>query len=325
MIPFPATSLLSTGAVPFLMGDDIGTDQVNGCQGYTLGMPRGTLSVVAAADERMGAARYAAGGILRLYDATSALPAGAVSVGGLAMSSTGQLCITTDAVSGATFIGGMAVRSDGAVFASDMSPAAWFRFNAGITEAGAGVSAWADASGNSRNLLQGTDGNRPTKQADGSILFNGTDEFMSTAGFTSEQPLTDAYLLKQVTWTAGDYISDGATVDKKTLYQNTTTPNLRGYSGSFGTPVAGPAIGVYGVVIDVRNGASSGLATNTGAMTLEDFGANDPNGLVLGASGGGALFSNIEVREVIRFHKALSEAERWFIVHRLAEVGGVTL
>jgi hypothetical protein len=66
--------------------------------------------------------------------------------------------------------------------------AAWFRLGVGITETGQGVSQWDDQSGNGRHLKQGTDGARPSKQSDGSILFNGSDEFLKCDAFTFSQP-----------------------------------------------------------------------------------------------------------------------------------------
>lgn len=50
---------------------------------------------------------------LRIVDATAGLPAGAVWANGVPLSSTGQLCVSTNAV--ATFSNGMPLDSNGAV------------------------------------------------------------------------------------------------------------------------------------------------------------------------------------------------------------------
>ena len=63
--------------------------------------------------------------------------------------------------------------------------AVWGRFNIGITVVGAGVDTWADQSGNGRDLLQTTDTNRPSKESDGSILFDGVDNTLKTASLPS--------------------------------------------------------------------------------------------------------------------------------------------
>ncbi len=65
--------------------------------------------------------------------------------------------------------------------------AAWYQFGVGITEAGAGVSVWADQSGNSRDLLQGTDTNRPLKldgETGADIIVNG--DFTNDTNWTSK-------------------------------------------------------------------------------------------------------------------------------------------
>ena len=61
----------------------------------------------------------------------------------------------------------------GAPFAPDDldNLVAWYQFNIGITVTGAGVSTWADQSGNGNDLLQSTDADRPSHESDGTILF----------------------------------------------------------------------------------------------------------------------------------------------------------
>jgi len=90
---------------------------VSGAQGYALGLPVLTTAT-AATDATNGGSKYSYDGRLICVDATSALPAGAVNLGGFAFSSTGALCVTTGAQSNAAFIQGIPVRQDGAVHIS---------------------------------------------------------------------------------------------------------------------------------------------------------------------------------------------------------------
>ncbi len=90
---------------------------VSGAQGYVSGLPSVTFAT-AATDAFAGGSKYSYDGRLVCVDATSALPSGAVVLGGFAFSETGALCITTGAQSSAVFIQGIPVRQDGAVHIS---------------------------------------------------------------------------------------------------------------------------------------------------------------------------------------------------------------
>src|SRR6185369_16031814 len=113
-----------------------------------------------------------------------------------------------------------------------LSPAAWFRFNRGITQAGGFASQWADQSGNGRHLKQPTGTNQPAVNADGSLLFDGVDNFMQCDAFTLNQPFTVALKMKQVTWTSSDCIFDGNTALSALLNQASISPILFMFAGS---------------------------------------------------------------------------------------------
>lgn len=66
----------------------------------------------------------------------------------------------------------------------DLSPGIWLKADAGVTQATARVSAWADQSGNSRSFSQGTGANQPAYISSAqnglpAIDFDGTAYFMS--------------------------------------------------------------------------------------------------------------------------------------------------
>lgn len=70
---------------------------------------------------------------------SSAVPAAAVIIGGIAFGADGRMYVTTDAPSGAAFIGGFAVRSDGALHVSTTSPDSADPRIGGIAVTAAGV------------------------------------------------------------------------------------------------------------------------------------------------------------------------------------------
>lgn len=118
MIELIPATLAAGGVVPFDTATTTATGHI-GPLGYAANAPLGTTDAVDAADTFANGVRFTGDGRLRLYDATGGLPAGATVQGGMAVSATGQLCITTDAVDASTkYIGGVAVTQDGRVHAT---------------------------------------------------------------------------------------------------------------------------------------------------------------------------------------------------------------
>lgn len=190
-------------------------------------------------------------------------------------------------------------------------PAAYFKFNTGITVTGAGVSQWDDQSGNGRHLLQATDTNRPALQADGSILFDGVDNYLKCDAFTLNQPATFYLRFRQVTWTDQDRIFDGNTLNASPLYQASATPTIRIFAGTAEVADNGNlAVNTYGSVAVVFNGASSSILVNATTETTGNPGASNPAGFTLGATPTPSAYSNIQVKEVAIFAAAHSAATR---------------
>lgn len=206
-------------------------------------------------------------------------------------------------------IWGQGKRSTGIPVTADL--AAWFRFNSGITDSAGAVSQWDDASGNARHLKQATATNQPAKQGDGSILFDGVDNYLKCDAFTLIQPETIYLLGKQVGYTAIDTVMDGNTVNTLRLFQSGASPAVVLNAGS--GDVASNSnwtLNTYATVAVVLNGASSLIQVNATTATTGNPGAGNMGGFTLGAGGNSTAFANIQVKEVAIYSVAHDEATR---------------
>lgn len=206
-----------------------------------------------------------------------------------------------------------------------LSPAAYYQNGVGITVTGSGVAVWADQSGNGRNLLQGTDANRPAyDSATGTITFDGSNDSLK-ATFTLNQPETLYVVVNQVSWTNGDYLLDGNTAASRIIRQDTASPQLDGFAGAFSTNSSALAVGAWGVICLVSNGASSVFRVNNEADITGNFGANNPGAIFLGgrADSAGAM-ANVAYKEVASFAAAHDAATRTSVISFLMSKFSIT-
>lgn len=204
------------------------------------------------------------------------------------------------------------------------SLAAWYRFRTGITITGGGVSAWRDFSGNGRDLAQATAASRPTLTGDGSISFDGSNDYLQ-ATFTLAQPATLYLCVQQLTWTSGDILFDGVTADAR-VAQNTSSPGLAANAGSGLTVDNTIPVGRYGVLAFVANATASRYQAGSGGpavLTSGDAGTNAFGGLTLGASRTPGNYANILVREVAMYSVAHDAPTRLALLRYMARVGQV--
>ncbi len=204
----------------------------------------------------------------------------------------------------------------------------WCKFNSGITVAGAGVSQWDDVSGNDNHLKQGTDTNRPSKESDGSILFDGVDNYLKADAFTLVQPETIYLLFKQVTWTYLNRIFDGNILDSGMVFQTSTTPSLTSWAGAGGAVTADLAVDTYGAMavgFDHDNSLNIIQINNNTPSIDTVFGTSDMGGFTLGANGSNLQFGNIQVKEVAVFSKAHDADTRLQMTAYLAQIGSLNI
>ena len=208
-------------------------------------------------------------------------------------------------------------------FVRGLAPDAWYQFGTGITVVGAGVDTWADQSGNARDLLQATDTNRPTLNADGSITFDGADNYLKASAFTLNQPETVYLLVNPVTWADNATLFDGNGADTGALYQTTATPRVDLYAGATAAANTNLVLGAYAAVAGIFNGASSVMQVNNTTPTTGNAGAANMGGFTLGAGAAPANYANIQVKEVIIFAAAHDASTRARVIRYLMQVGQV--
>jgi hypothetical protein len=183
--------------------------------------------------------------------------------------------------------------------------ALWLRKGVGITESSNAVSSWADQSGNGRDVTQSTASAKPTLQAGGAILFDGTADYLQSAGFTLNQPLTIYVRYKTTTTDDNAYIVTGITFGKASIAHLTGGTNeVSIFAGSSVVGAETVPSNTFTSVCGVFNGASSVLqVTNTDSGI--NPGAAGLDGLTLGVRGdvAGVYFAG-EIAEVIVYSVA---------------------
>ncbi len=156
------------------------------------------------------------------------------------------------------------------------------------------------------------------------IQLDGIDDFLKSAAFTWNQPEFLILVIKQITWTNGDRIFDGNSTNGGALMQNDSTPELGLYMSGAASVAQNNnlAVGDWGIVRVLFNGASSKIQINLTAATTGNPGANNLGGLTLGCQGSGALqWSNFAYKEIIGLSVAPSadyETSLYNVVKRRA-------
>lgn len=155
-----------------------------------------------------------------------------------------------------------------------------------------------------RDLVQLTVAKQPafSTGADGVniLTFDGSNDYVKSAPFSLSQPVSRYGVIKQISWTAVDYIFDGNSTNFCNLIQQTATPNLDIYAGTANISNAGLAVGVRGVNRAIFNGAASQHGINRAVAVVGNAGANAMNGFTLACRGAADLgFANMEFVETL--------------------------
>ncbi len=189
---------------------------------------------------------------------------------------------------------------------------AWYKSDVGTTIA-TGVAQWNDQSGNGNHLTQPTGGLQPTLtagQINGlpAIVFGGFGVHMDVS-FAIVHPSTVFLVMKQNVWANGTFFCDGITSNTMVVRQMTATPNIEQFAGSSGGASTGLAVGTFGLVTSIFNGASSSLQVNGGTVGTGNPGTANPAGFAIGAQASGGQSSQIAVAEIIVMAAAATAGE----------------
>jgi hypothetical protein len=214
--------------------------------------------------------------------------------------------------------------------------AAWYQAEKGIT-IGTGVSAWADQSGNGNTLTQATGANQPAYSATGGsngtamVTFDGSNDTMSTAGFTLAQPNTYYLLAKQISWVLGGTFLDGVlpAANNNVVFQvgapgAGASPDITFFSGTRIGPID-PSLGQWCVITAVANGASSEIRLNMAASIAADAGnafAN-PGGITIGSRATPSDWGNVAFTEFLCYTAAHNTATQDLIIRYLMRRAGL--
>jgi len=168
-----------------------------------------------------------------------------------------------------------------------------------LTDDGGGlISLWEDKLASGHDLVAAAAA-RPTLAATG-IIFNGSSNYMKTAQIpTFLNPCFVYMVVRQLSWTAADYLFDGFFSTAALVWQRTSTPDIRIYSGSESGAAGGLTVGSFGIVRALFYLANSFIQVNNNATVAAVLIGCNMQGLTLGSNGAGASNGNIEVKEII--------------------------
>lgn len=189
--------------------------------------------------------------------------------------------------------------SSGAVQPPLTGLVAWYKADAGVTEAGGAVSAQADQSGNGYDLAQGTGANQPTflsNQLNGLPALShdaiaGSNEFLTRASTpVVPQPYTVVSVVKITMDNLGNgIISDsGPGGDFSLFYFNDALECMALYAGGDVEGTSDPRDGNFHVVEAIFNGGSSSIRVDGVLEGSGNAGGSGLTGLTLGGNNAGS-------------------------------------
>ena len=153
-------------------------------------------------------------------------------------------------------------------------------------------------------------------------MANGSSHYLR-AEFTSDQPITDYFVCRPLSWTSGDQLIGGVSANAGAIEQSGSTPAVVLYDGSAVASNTNLALNARAVVCAVHNGANGVLRVNNTTETTGNSGAGNPGGITMFANNTPAGFTNAIGYELVRFHAAHDLATRARIVAGLMARHGV--
>lgn len=148
------------------------------------------------------------------------------------------------------------------------------------------------------------------------LLFGGVDEYMDA---TITLAASTVYIVgKQVSWTASDTVlsGNGTAIN---IYQSNASPKFSLFAGAGACENSSLAVGSFGVVTALFNGAGSLSQVNATSAVTGNTGTPNVTAISLGAANPGAAsnFANWIIKEVLIFSAAHTAAERTSVINWL--------
>ncbi len=184
---------------------------------------------------------------------------------------------------------------------TSVAPFFFLSADVGVTVA-TGVSSWADQSGNGRNAVQATTASQPALQpaavnGRGSVLFDGTDDFLQIAYVPPAPGTTPAWywmVFRPITAVTGSNSFSSGNSRPRFYWQNASLMNAN--AGVAGTGIAVTAGQWYRAELFFNNATTDykkiGASSNTGISLGNLAGAGS---FLLGSGNSGSNPSNVEI------------------------------
>lgn len=131
------------------------------------------------------------------------------------------------------------------------------------------------------------------------MSFNGTNQHLKCNTFVWNQPMEIYAVIKQVTWTADDWIWDGETASVMHLNQQGVSPNVTFNSGT-GKIITTLPLNSWALIRVRYRGTTSRIQINNDAEWVGNLGTNNASGFWLGRYPAVAIrYGNFHVKEII--------------------------
>lgn len=206
-------------------------------------------------------------------------------------------------------------QSSAFVFDTIVGLQVWLDAALGITKDGADlVAQWNDQSGNGHNC---TATNKPLwvdNQINSlpSVRFDGVNDYMISAAFVLNQPVTIFFVLKVISNTGQDMwgIGRGARVEFSEEAPNPNEATIYAGTAQVGSTAFNDT--TWYLWTGIFNGVNSSLRKNADAKNSGNAGGNNLTGYYLGRSTI-ASYSNIEIAEMLIYDSTLSDANELIV------------
>ena len=157
------------------------------------------------------------------------------------------------------------------------------------------------------------------------IRFDGINQNGSVATPVVNQPSTTYVVVNQVAWNLNSYVMDGGAINNsRALQQLGVAPNLSFKAAAVIDSNPDLAVGTFGVITCVANGAASEIRTNLNVTVVGNAGLLNSAGTTLGSRFGNVLFGNSEIGYLIIRTGVDSTATQNYVIDNLRVLCGLT-